>query len=289
MIMLKKLLLASSIAALSTASMAMEAMDEDALSATTGQDGLTVTITPPAAGITGTFVLQDRGGFTGFATDGAIVIGVADASSPPAGTHDPFKVVATNGIVLDIDATGDIDTVTAGNQPALRVGVSVGAAGMVINTGDVSVATGAALGANVGPQTADILNSMTITIGSGSLATLTLGNEAVTGGAMLNITTNLATGLDIANFALSDANSGGSINAVSIAIDNPGVASNLNVNIDMQAKATGLEFKVNTLGSASGFDIAMVDVGLGSTVSIGDVEIRGLNLTNSLINVVGHP
>ena len=37
------------------------------------------------------------------------------------------------------------------------------------------------------------------------------------------------------------------------------------------------------------YDIAMVDVGLGSTQSIGDVEIRGLNLTGTLINVVGHP
>jgi hypothetical protein len=283
--MMKKALLATAIAALSVSSYAMEVMDEEALASTTGQDGLTVTITPPVGGITADIIWHDTNGYTGAATAGAVVIG-DPLGGATVGTHDSFSIVATGGIVLDIDASADVHSGTAGNQPGLRVAVSL-PTGMTINTGDISVAASAGVGANVTAQTADIFNNMTITVGSGTLATINLGNEPLSG-AMIMVNTALTNGLDISNFALNDANSSGSINVVTLSVDDAGAGANLTTAINIDATATGLLATIGTLGSATGIDVTMVDVGLGSTTSMGDVEIKGLNLVGTTIRIAGH-
>ncbi|MDF2445574.1 MAG: hypothetical protein K0S46_810 [Moraxellaceae bacterium] len=279
--MMKKALLATAIAALSVSSYAMEAMDEEALASTTGQDGLTVTITPPGAGISADIIWHDIGGYTGAATSGAVVIGDPN-NSATTGTHDSFRIVATGGIVLDIDASGSVN-----GAPGLKVGVSL-PTGMVLTTGDISVAATSGTPAyTLTNQSADILNSMTITFGSGSLASINLGSEPLSG-AMIMVNTSLTSGLNIANFALNDANSSGSLNAVSIAVDDNGAGTNLTTAINIDATSTGLLATIGTLGSATGIDVTMVDVGLGSTTSMGDVQIKGLNLVGTTIRIAGH-
>jgi hypothetical protein len=285
---LKKALLASAIAALSSSALAMEAMDEDALASTTGQDGLTVTITPPVAGITANIVWHDNNGYgIGAQTNpGALIIG-DPLGGAAAGTHDKFKLTAGGGIVLDVDVSGDVDTVLAGSQPGLRIAVSL-PTGATLVTGDVSVATSSGPAAyTLTNQTADILNSMSIAIGSGTVATVNLGNEPNLG-AMIQLNATLTGGISISNFALSDANSGGSFNAVTIKIEDNGVGTNLSTGINVDALATGVRFSVASLGSATGMDVTMVDVGLGSAVSMGDIQVMGLNLTGTNILVVGH-
>jgi hypothetical protein len=288
---LKKALLASAIAALSSSALAMEAMDEDALASTTGQDGLTITITPPGTGITANIVWHDNNGYgAGAQTNpGALVIG-DPLGGAPAGTHEKFSIQTPvgGGIVLDVDVSGDVDAGTIGSQPGLRilVGLPMGA---TIVTGDISVATSA------GPtgsyaltnQTTDILNSMTIGVGSGTVATVNLGSEAV-GTAMIQLNATLTGGIAISNFALTDANSGGAFRAVTVDIEDNGASTNLVTGINVDALATGVRFSVASLGSATGMDVTLVDVGLGSATSMGDIQILGLNLTGTQILVVGH-
>lgn len=275
---LKKALLASAIAALSTSAFAMEAMDDEMLSGTTGQDGLSVLITPPGSGITADIVWHDVGGFSTFTESGAVVI-------------TGFSM--TGAIQLDIDATGDINSATTGNQAALRIDVSL-PTGTTINTGAISVAHSSGPTAyTLSDQTGTILNSMAISIGSGSLATVNLGNEP-NGGAMINVNTTLTGGLSISNFAVNDTGgsfTGGSINVGSLLVRNRG-DGNLAANIAVDATATGLRLGLTQLGTAGasptgGMNITMVDVGLGSTVPMGDVQILGLNMNGGSITIAG--
>ena len=50
--MLKKLALVSAISAISVSAFAMEAMDDEAMATTTGQDGITINIVPDAISYT---------------------------------------------------------------------------------------------------------------------------------------------------------------------------------------------------------------------------------------------
>lgn len=271
---LKKLVLASAIIAASSSSFAMQAMDEEAMAATTGQDGISVTIATTSA-ITGNIIVHDKDGYASGAGDaGAIVISNFSLDTP--------------AIDLVIDAEGD-DTASA---PYLNIGVSIGA-GTTIATGDISVATSNGLGNAVTNQTAVLIDSMDITLGA-TTANIQLGNAPQ--GAMITLDTVMTGGLTINEFKLNDVSSGG---GGSIAVDSIAVRgaaeANLTVDAEVAVIASGLQITVNTLGTG-GLYTALTDVRLGATdysvptlaPSIGDVEIIGLNLAGTTITVAGH-
>lgn len=269
----KKVLLATAIAAVSTSSYAMEAMDDSSLSDTTGQDGLIITVTPPAAGIVTDIIWHDTDGYTTRTGAGAVVI-------------DNMTIDADSGIRLDIDASGDVDNVATGNQAGLRIGVSL-LGTTTISTGDLSVAASNGVGAAVSNQTATILPSMNLTIGSGSLAEIFLGNEE-DGKSMINLNTTLTGGIDVTNFAINDIDSSGSIAIGTLAIDDTGAANaNLAAQVAVDATASGLLVTLTQIGTGAGIDIAMTNVALGSATVMGDVEINGLDLDGTTINIVG--
>lgn len=268
----KKVLLATAIAAVSTSSYALEAMDDSSMSATTGQDGLIITVTPPAAGIVTDIIWHDTDGYTTRTGAGAVVI-------------DNMTIDADSGIQLDIDASGDVDNVAASNQPGLRIGVSL-LGTTTISTGAISVAASNGVGAAVSNQTATILPSMNLTIGSGSLAEIFLGNEE-NGKSMINLNTTLTGGIDVTSFAVNDIDSSGSISVGTLAIDNAGASGDLGAQIAVDATASGLLVTMTQVGAGSGIDIAMSNVALGSATVMGDVEINGLDLDGTTINIVG--
>lgn len=271
----KKLLLATAIAAVSNSSFAMQAMDDESLSETTGQDGLTVTIIPPNAGIGGDIVLHDTDGLTGALNSGAIVM-------------DNFLInpVDGTGISLIIDATGDANNNADATDPMLQIAIST-PANMVISTGALRVAdSNGSAGTAIDNLSATILNNINITLGA-MTAVMQLGNEPQ--GNMIVANTTITNGISIAGFALNDADGTGSINVGNITISDNGLAdANLGVNLSIDPDQTGLVITLNTLGDAGGLDILNNDVGLGNTTSIGDVEIIGLQLSGTRITVVGH-
>ena len=265
--------------AISGNAMAMQALDDESLSAATGQEGITVTITPPVAGIViDQIVVNDADGRTGnslLGDAGSITLG--DLAANGAATD---FVLDTAGITLVIDADGVGGAGTVG--PVLNVNVDLGAT--TITTGDIGVAVG---GATVSSQatTVKVLNSMDIAFDSMSL-NVQLGNEAQ--GAMIVVDAAVTGGLTISNFALVDAGgavSGGEIAIGSIVITDAGSAD-LNIDASIDVDTTGLV--ITTGGTA--MDVVLNDVRLGDAgqATLGDVGLYGLDMSGTTITVAGH-
>lgn len=269
---LKKLALVSAMIAASSSAFAMEAMDEEALSAMTGQEGITIQIDTPA--LTLSTIIHDNDGL-GADTAGAIVIG--DPLSA-GGIQNTVIATGAGGISLVIDAAED-----AVDGAYLNIGVNI-AAGTTIQTGDISVAVSNGVGTPISGQTATILESSTITLGATSL-NIQLGNEPQ--GAMIAVNTVMTNGLSIANFALNDASSGESISIANLTLRDA-VGTNLTVgDVTVDVEAAGLVVAVNSIGTG-GLYQSMTGVTLGSAPAIGDIEIIGLNLNGTTLTISGH-
>lgn len=278
-----KVVLASCVALNATA-FGMEALEDESLGEMTGQDGITISYTPAVGGMSFSTIIHD----TDPAVDGAIIIG----NPLSAAGHTATSISTPVGQSIDfvIDATGDIDGGTVGNQPALQVNVSI-PNNTIINTGSISAAVSNGLGNPVTNQTGAILDNITLTLGATSLL-LTLGNEAP-GGQMIRLTTSMASGLNIANFAFKDANGGGTggsgFRATSIQLDNAGASNALDVDFKIDLIPTGMQTSVVTFGTG-GSDIKISGLKLGDTTAtaIGNVDVVGLNLSGATIRISGH-
>lgn len=297
---IKKLALVTAMFAATSGAYAMEAMDEESMAAATGQDGITITITTPAAGITMNQIIHDKDGWTAAMGNpvtgqgGAIVIGSLGASAATA-----MKVVLGGALTLDIDADGGNATGTA---PYLNIGVGLTGT-TTIDTGDIRVASSTASAAGGGIGSLDgstaaktptvspvILKSMGITLNATKL-NIQLGNEPQ--GAMIKLDTTMTGGLTISNMELVDAGgavTGGSILIGSQHIYNAG-GTNLNVKANVDVNAGGLQVALAQFGDATNganIDITSVKLGDAAAKSIGDIEIRGLNLNGTAITIAGH-
>lgn len=284
----KKLALAAVIASVPVAGFSLESLEDATLSGVTGQDGIQIQIDTPVAGISGDIIVHDRGGFAGAASDGAIRI-------------DNFALVTgVGGIGINIDA-GDQTVAGAAGTATLNVAVS-------IPTG-TSITTGAIQVGNSGRDdvtsnwdsafNATVMNSATITLGATTL-NIQLGNELQdAGGAatastshMIALSTTITGGISMANFALNDVNSTGSLGAANVLIaDNNNATTQLAVGaVGINVTGAGLVVEVGSLGSATGIDMLLTDAYLGtSTDVIGDVSILGLNLNGTTITISGKP
>lgn len=292
----KKLALVTAMFAATSGAYAMEAMDEEALAATTGQDGITVTISA-ANNLTLNQIIHDKDGVAATTNQGgAIVIGDVGTSVTPnggmvvdfSGADNLYGTADDVGVSLIIDADGGD---AAGSAPYLNVGVSL-SAGLKIATGDIRVASSAAsaAGGGIGSITQastfsdPILNSMDITLGATTL-NVQLGNEPQ--GSMINIVSTITNGVTIDNFALNDASSGESIGITQMVLRDA-TGSNLTIgDIDVDVEAAGLVVAINSLGTGGVYQ-SLAGVTLGSTPSIGDIEIIGLNLNGMTLTIAGH-
>lgn len=282
----KKLALVTAMFAAASGAYAMEALDEEALAATTGQDGITVAITLPAAGITMNQIIHDKDGYAAGLDGGAIVIGSVGTSAATG-----MSIVNTGAITLNIDAAS---TPVAGTNPYLNVGVALSGT-TTIHTGDIRVASSAAsaAGGGIGSITqADnfssvIMSDMTIVLGATSM-NIQLGNEPQ--GAMIKLNTTMTGGLTINNLSLNDANSGGSISMTQQKLFDAGGAD-LTVAADINVTATGLQVALGQFGHATNgasIDMSGVKLGAAAAASLGDIEIRGLNLNGTTMTISGH-
>lgn len=234
-----QLTLVSAIAA-SGSAFAMQSMDDAALSATTGQDGITILIAPPALtagqktalGVTqsngiqiGAAVLHDKDGFVGNLGGGAIILGDAKQANTANTAGVAMGVFGSQPIVVTIDASnGQVAAGTGGTKPILNIGVAL-PTDLLIRTGDISVDGSARAGIAVGaagatvPNAATggttgtsvkILDSLDIALGGASL-NIQLGNTqqaGITAGqtTMIKMSGSIAGGLTISGLSLKDAN-----------------------------------------------------------------------------------
>lgn len=283
--------LASTLTVFSASALALEALEDDVLATTTGQDGVTLSLGSSTAATMIPFstVIHDGNGITGATTPGALVIG----RPLPAGDHIVSSITIPSGQFINVllDATADVDTVLAGNQPALGINISI-PSGTVLHTGTLSVARSNGGGVAITNQSNVIMNDLAITLGATTLS-VTLGNEA-NNGQMMRLSTNMTSGLALSNVAVRDASAVGAngvaIRASSIQIDNAGASTALDADIKVDVIATGLQATVVSLGGAGGADIRINDMRLGDTAStsLGTLNISGLNVTGATLRIYGH-
>lgn len=261
---LTKLALVSAMT-LSGHAMALESLDDEALSSATGQDGITISIT---GDITMDYMaVVDRDGLTpagyGITTPEAGAIVVGDASNGLAIRPD------AGGIKLVIDADGNAGV------PVLNINADLG--DTVVEGVNLAVASvgGDNTGATIANR-AEVLSLGNIEL-NGLTANIQLGNQAQ--GAMINVQSTITGGLTLSDFALKGTNGDIGFGAVTIT-DN--ADTNLTLDLDIDPTATGL-----SITGINNMDIAASNLRFGDTnaaalgalyisnLSVGDVTISG--------------
>ncbi len=316
--MFTKLALVSSMA-ISANAMAMQAMDDAALSSATGQDGINIGIGAGNNADLATFMgvanangilvedlyVHDNGGLSNTATFNGVNLGGTDTSGAihiaglglqtTSGADNFDGSASTNLINLSIDTdAGDAGAGGAflnigANVAALKVkvgAISVGASGL---TNGATATTGPTLDSSVtdvrrgttGTEN-EILTGLTLDMGKVA-ANVQLG--ATPQGAMVLVKSSLS-GLDITDLGIKDAAAGGQIYLDGIHVRGAG-GTPIDVDLGIKVKSTGLEITNN---SVAGNDIYVKGVHLGAqaNASIGDVEVQGLKLGQTTITISGH-
>lgn len=306
--MFTKLALVSSMA-ISANAMAMQAMDDAALSSATGQDGITMTIdTVSGISIDKLYVHDNDGlaalgpvntglpapddtraaaigdlGFGGTAVAGAISIDSLTISKQNSGDT-----------LLTLDIDSDAGTDTAGGA-FLNVAASVAA--IDVSIGSIGVGQSGTYNDTTGMRGAnnvnEIITGLDLSLGAIS-ANVQLG--AAPQGAMILIDSALEGGLDITNLGINDAAGGGKIFLDKIAVRGDGANGDVEVKAGISVTSNGLEIENK---STQGLNVYVAGVRLGNvdttdatsiaaTASIGDIEIQGLNTGGSTITIRGH-
>lgn len=281
----KKLALATAILAASSSALAMQAMDDESLSSTTGQDGLTVVLdTNVTTSIK--WVDRDGTGVAGFTNAGAVVISNVGISS--------------TGLQIDIDAGGNAGT-GAGTNGLLNIGIS-NPNGITIDLSSTTLAVADAVNVPSGGWTTETLaqrsttgaatNFITFSAGSaltiagapGRLIDIQLGSEP---GDFMTLNGNLGsitlTGMNIID---ADGGTGGDISIGTLTLANIDLV-NSTVNVD----AGGLV--INTGTGLTAVEVGIERLALGDETAVGngfvgDVYLSGLNVSNNTIRVHGH-
>jgi len=304
-----KLALVSAIA-ISSNAMAMQAMDDAALSATTGQDGISIGIGISKVEIDKVHVFDGDGlSATAKLADG--VNGTTDGTAITGGTATA-GAITINNIVLTANTASllqshnlaDITIDTDGNagSPFLNIGAAV--SGLNISLGKIEVndvdATTTTSPYKVGTGTATILNGLTLTTGK-TAANIQLGNTPQ--GAMIKLAGSMTGGLTISNLSLHDASTGGGGDIVlgSIKLTDTG-SNNLSTDAAIAVRATGVNgatadgLQITAMTKPTDIYIQKIQLGSASAASIGDIAISGLKVYNgsagttpgAVITISGH-
>ena len=303
--MFTKLALVSSMA-ISANAMAMQSMDDAALSAATGQDGINIGIGISRVTIekvlvhdndglvySGTAPTAGQAGFGGTGNDGAIVI-----------KGNGTGATATNGIVITANAAAllpshnladiviDTDAGAGGGNTAF-LNVAAKVSGLNIAIGEIGVSASNAVGTTVrrGADEANnynaILSGLTLTTGQMN-ANVQLG--AAPQGAMIMLNTTMQGGLEITNLGILDnstklgtgASTGtGNRAAGEIRLDSIKVA-------DANGSDLTVNAKVNVIGeSDAGKGYLRIITGSGASTPKTDMYIKGIHLGSATAGSIG--
>ena len=295
-----KLALVSAVAVSSNA-MAMQAMDDAALSATTGQDGISIGIGISKVDIAKVHVFDGDGlaaagaagapGFGGTATTGAITLNNVVLSAPhtSAGALDTTRMLASGNLA---DLT--IDTDGGAGEPFLNVAAAVSGLDIELGKIEVNDAAGTAGAYTVGTASAEILSGLSLKTGKMN-AVIQLGNTPQ--GAMIKLAGYMTGGLEIKDLAIKDASTGGGGYIVlggikikdtvgnDLALDADVAVTKQGLAITAMKGSTDIYITKVVLGGGTGFVpksgavAATPGTGVGSG-SIGDVAISGMKVFN---------
>ena len=267
----------------------------------------------------GAAILHDKDGLDGVAgyangttSAGAIVLGdpgIASGATNGADSGAPHLIVGgSEPILVKIDATGDTataSTTASGATPVLNVFVKL-PSDFAIQTGNIYVAgsnrvsgtTSAAVGGTIGTAV-KIFDNTTIALGGASL-NIQLGNTPQ--GAAIKLGGTVTGGLSLLNAGITDsAPFNGSLNVGQILVTDYNSADlNLKAAIHIVDGAFAGTSAVApngglliTLGdgtaNSANYNVMLQNVTLGTAAStLGDLELRGVNLTGTSIIISGH-
>jgi len=301
---LQKLALASAIALTSAGAFAMQAMDDESMSAATGQDGITMKIALPcynavadsclpsaAHGLSIDQVFVKDG--DGFSIDYAT--GVVK-TAPGGGTYTDYtnagfilikgvSVTTTSGqpIKVLIDQVGHTSNTGAAattDKPFLNVNVTVPK--ITVALGETWVTNGSDSGAATYSEV-KVSNSMSISTSGDTVLNIQLGNQPQ--GALVKVATTIANGLVLNNVGIHDggATYGGDINTGSITVkDHAGTDLTINAAVNVSSTAApwvayapngALIIKLTQLGAAG---VPNVGGGGGIDVTLANTTVGGV-------------
>jgi acetyltransferase-like isoleucine patch superfamily enzyme len=288
-----KLVLVSSMA-ISANAMAMQAMDDAALSSTTGQDGINIGIGISKIQIDKVFV-HDNDGLSPTKTDSNNVTSDIAPGTAGFGGSNTAGAIGIDGITI----TGNMNSLlTSHNLMDLQIDSDAGkngaflniaaqVSGLNIKIGEISVAASGSdvtgrRGVVAGSEKA-ILSGLTITTGKMN-ANIQLGSTPQ--GAMIKLDTVMEGGLEISDLGILDNANNGQIWLGKISV-NDAKGKDLTIKSDVNVKANGLE--LISAQNTDGTDIYVQAIALGAKPtatlgergtatagSIGDVEVQGL-------------
>ncbi|WP_168390068.1 putative pilus system protein FilA [Acinetobacter indicus] len=301
-----KLALVSSMA-LSANAFAMQAMDDSALSATTGQDGLSIGIGISKIeieklfihdndGLNGTIdnagaiVIQGNGtGLT--ATKGVVITAPLDLTNPASPEVDESRTIASHNLA---DLKIDSDAGTGGGNSAF-INIAADVSGLDIYIGEIGVTASGKQGeasttselrrGGVDANYNAILSGLTLKTGPMS-ANIQLG--AAPQGAMIKLNTTMLGGLEINDLGILDNSTANAdraageifIESIKIADAN---ANDLSIKQDISVYGASLNnpdekgyIEIVSHGGAKDHYIKGVHLGSKTAASIGDVEIQGM-------------
>ena len=271
--------------AISANAMAMQSLDDKDLSSTTGQDGITLTVN--SGGVTiNKLMIHDNDGLATGSTIGTTSLG---------GTGKAGAIVVNNVSVTPTDAAAPLATVKidtdagANNAAFLNVNAALGAT--KIDVANVKVAASnvyTAGKASRGVATTEyaVLDgsvaapALSLTTGA-TTANIQLGNQPQ--GSLIKLDGQMTGGLTVNSLTLTDQANGGNVklSGIHLASDN---TDNLALNVDVGVTTGGLKVS----GLSNSYNAYVEGVTLGTTPSIGSVEVKGLDLSKTTVLVSGH-
>lgn len=292
--------------AISANAMALESMDDEALSAATGQDGITLTVITDGISID-KLLIHDNDGLdsTVTAQGGASLGGTGTAGDYTTGAAGAIVV---NGVTVGVSgATGQAELATVtidtdsgagsagtASNPFLNINMKNNA--LDIGIGDISVAASNDVSGMVGARRGagtetEIISGLDITVGASEM-NIQLGAQPQ--GAMIVANATIQGGLTINSLNLIDTQGTADVaDDAAIAIGGMKITSennaNLNVNTEISvlpaAHASGGGLAISSSGAK---DIYIGSLALGNANSIGSIEIQGLDMGNNQLIVSGH-
>jgi hypothetical protein len=269
----------------------------------------------------GAAILHDKDGLdgvTGFTTgassSGAIVLGdpgIASGATNGADSLAPHLIVGgSTPISVRIDASGNAgagqSSATAnGAAPVLNISVGL-PTDFAIQTGNIYVAgsnrvagtTSAAVGGTIGTAV-KVFDNTTIVL-AGAKLNIQLGNAPQ--GATIAVSGTINGGLSLLNSGITDsAPYSGSLNVGQILVTDAG-GTNLTIAAGVHivngtfaptaavAPQGGLLVTLgNGTANSANYNVMLQNVTLGTATStLGDLELRGVNLTGTSIIISGH-
>ena len=301
-----KLALVSAVA-ISSNAMAMQAMDDAALSATTGQDGISIGIgisritidkvhVFDGDGLAANATLADGDSTANPVVPNTAIVGGTGAAG--AITINNISLTANPASLLQSHNLADvtIDTDGNGGSPFLNIGAAVSGLNISLGKIEVNDVTGTAGAYVAGTGSAEILSGLSLKTGK-MTANVQLGNTPQ--GAMIKLDGKMVGGLEIKNLALKDASAGGggyiAIGGIKL---KDTVGSDLSLDTDIAVKPKGLA--ITAMKNSTDIYVTKVMLGGGTlatpgdafsggttagAASIGDIAISGMKVYNGFCDV----